>query len=80
MDNSIRFLQGDTKELNQELIGKMEQAAEALEFEKAVFYRDRLALLREVQAQQAVFKIKGEAIFWRLLPSGCDLCTNHACS
>lgn len=61
MDNSIRFLQGDTKELNQELIGKMEQAAEALEFEKAVFYRDRLALLREVQAQQAVFKIKGEA-------------------
>lgn len=39
----------------------MQQAAEALEFEKAVFYRDRLALLREVQAQQAVFKIKGEA-------------------
>ena len=61
VDNSIRFLQGDTRELNQELIGKMEQAAEALEFEKAVFYRDRLALLREVQAQQAVFKIKGEA-------------------
>jgi excinuclease ABC subunit C len=61
VDNSIRFLQGDTKELNQELIAKMEQAAEQLEFEKAVFYRDRLALLREVQAQQAVFKVKGEA-------------------
>ena len=39
----------------------MEQAATELEFEKAVFYRDRLALLREVQAQQAVFKVKGEA-------------------
>lgn len=37
VDNSIRFLQGDTKELNQELIGKMEQAAEALEFEKRYF-------------------------------------------
>ena len=61
VQNSIRFLQGDTRELNQELIAKMEAAAEALEFEKAVFYRDRLALLREVQAQQAVFKIKGEA-------------------
>ena len=61
VDNSIRFLQGDTKELNQELISKMEQAAEQLEFEKAVFYRDRLALLRDVQAQQAVFKVKGEA-------------------
>ncbi|HCA4923920.1 excinuclease ABC subunit UvrC [Acinetobacter baumannii] len=61
VNNSIRFLQGDTKELNQELIAKMEQAAADLEFEKAVFYRDRLSLLREVQARQAVFKVKGEA-------------------
>ncbi|QPF38140.1 excinuclease ABC subunit UvrC [Acinetobacter sp. TTH0-4] len=59
--NSIRFLQGDTKELNQELIAKMEAAAEALEFEKAVFYRDRMALLRDVQSQQAIYKVKGEA-------------------
>lgn len=61
VDNSIRFLSGDTKELNQELIQKMEQAAEALEFEKAVFYRDRMGLLREVQAQQAIYRVKGEA-------------------
>ena len=61
VDNSLRFLRGDTRELNQELIGKMEDAAAALEFEKAVFYRDRMALLREVQAQQAVYKVKGEA-------------------
>lgn len=59
--NSIRFLQGDTKALNQELIAKMETAAEALEFEKAVFYRDRMGLLRDVQAQQAIYKVKGEA-------------------
>ena len=61
VNNSIRFLQGDSKELNQQLIGKMETAAEALEFEKAVFYRDRMALLRDVQAQQAIYKLKGEA-------------------
>ena len=61
VNNSIRFLQGDTKELNQELISKMEAAAEALEFEKAVFYRDRMALLRDVQTQQAIYKVKGEA-------------------
>lgn len=61
VDNSIRFLQGDTKELNQELIAKMEAAAEALEFEKAVFFRDRMALLRDVQTQQAIYKVKGEA-------------------
>ena len=61
VDNSIRFLQGDTKELNQELIAKMEAAAEQLEFEKAMFYRDRMALLRDVQSQQAIYKVKGEA-------------------
>jgi excinuclease ABC subunit C len=61
VSNTIRFLKGDTRELNQELIGNMEQAAEKLDFESAVFYRDRLSLLREVQAQQAVYKIKGEA-------------------
>lgn len=61
VQNSIRFLKGDTKELNTELIENMEQAAEKLEFEKAVFYRDRLGLLREVQSQQAIYKLKGEA-------------------
>lgn len=61
VESSIRFLQGDTKELNQELIQKMEAAAENLEFEKAVFFRDRLGLLRDVAAQQAVYKVKGEA-------------------
>ncbi len=61
VNNSIRFLQGDTKELNQQLIAKMEDAAEKLEFEKAVFYRDRMALLRDVQSQQAIYKVKGEA-------------------
>lgn len=61
VDNSLRFLRGDSKELNQELIAKMEAAAEALEFEKAVFYRDRMALLRDVQAQQAIYRVKGEA-------------------
>ena len=61
VQNSLRFLKGDTKELNTELIANMEQAAEKLEFEKAVFYRDRLGLLREVQSQQAIYKIKGEA-------------------
>ena len=61
VQNSIRFLQGDTKELNQELITQMEAAAEALEFEKAVFYRGRMGLLRGGRSQQAIYKVKGEA-------------------
>ncbi|WOE31112.1 MULTISPECIES: excinuclease ABC subunit UvrC [unclassified Acinetobacter] len=59
--NSIRFLSGDTKQLDRELIAKMEAAAADLAFEKAVFYRDRMALLREVQSQQAIYTLKGEA-------------------
>lgn len=61
VQNSIGFLQGDSQALNQQLIAQMQSAADALEFEKAVFYRDRLALLREVQSQQAIYTVKGEA-------------------
>jgi excinuclease ABC subunit C len=59
--NTIDFLQGNTTELNQKLIAQMEHAAELLEFEQAVLYRDQLSMLREVQAQQAVYTVKGEA-------------------
>lgn len=59
--NTIDFLQGNTTELNKKLIRQMEHAAEALEFEQAVLYRDQLSMLREVQAQQAVYTVKGEA-------------------
>ncbi len=59
--NSIRFLQGEGGEIQQQLVVKMEQSAENLDFEQAVIYRDQLAMLREVQAKQAVYKVKGEA-------------------
>ena len=39
----------------------MEGAADALDFEKAVLYRDQLSMLREVQAKQAVYTVQGEA-------------------
>ena len=59
--NTIDFMQGNTTELNQKLIQQMEHAAEALDFEQAALYRDQLGMLREVQAQQAVYTAKGEA-------------------
>lgn len=61
VQDSLRFLKGENSEIDQELITKMQQAADALEFEKAVFFRDRLAMFREVQSQQAIYKVKGEA-------------------
>lgn len=59
--HSIEFLQGNMQAIQQDLISKMEQSAERLDFEQAVFFRDRLATLRDIQAQQAVYTFKGEA-------------------
>lgn len=61
VNNTIRFLKGDSSDIHSALIEKMEGSAEALDFEKAVFYRDQLSMLREVQARQAVYTVQGEA-------------------
>ena len=61
VNNTIRFLKGDSGDIHSTLIEKMEAAAETLDFEKAVFYRDQLSMLREVQARQAVYTVQGEA-------------------
>lgn len=61
VENTLRFLKGDSTRLQKDIIHKMETAAANLEFEKAVFYRDQLAMISEVQAKQAVYTLKGEA-------------------
>ena len=61
VNNTIRFLKGDSSDIHTTLIDKMETAAEKLDFEQAAFYRDQLSMLREVQAKQAVYTVKGEA-------------------
>lgn len=61
IQHTIRFLTGDNQELQQILIEKMEKSAEQLNFEQAMLYRDQLAMLREIQAKQAVYTIKGDA-------------------
>lgn len=61
VQNTLRFLKGENHEIQQQLIQKMEQSAENLDFEQAVFYRDQLAMLQDVQAKQAVYTVKGEA-------------------
>lgn len=61
VNNTIRFLKGEGTDLQVKLVGKMEEAAEAMNFEQAALYRDQLAMLREVQAKQAVYTVKGEA-------------------
>ena len=70
------FLQGDTKELNQELIGKMEQAAEALEFEKLYFIVIASRYCARFKHNKQYLKDQRRSRYFNdCLPSRCDLCT-----
>lgn len=61
VENTVKFLKGESSQLDQKLIGMMTEAAEQLAFEQAALYRDQLSMLRETQAQQAVYTARGEA-------------------
>ena len=52
--HSIKFLEGRTDEVIAELGERMEQAAAALEFERAAALRDQIATLQRVQQRQYV--------------------------
>jgi len=48
------FLSGRSRAVKRQLAGEMEAASAELEFERAALYRDRLAALSAVQAQQGI--------------------------
>ncbi len=48
------FLSGKSQAVKEELAAEMAQASEALDFERAAIYRDRLAALSAVTAQQGI--------------------------
>lgn len=54
---TLDFLQGKTGELQATLAQKMHESAENMHFEQAVFYRDRLAMLSDITASQAVYLV-----------------------
>ncbi len=54
VDEVVLFLQGKTDVLQQKLRERMEQAAEALQFEQAAFYRDRLQSIHSMLEKQNV--------------------------
>lgn len=51
---AVRLLEGRGDELARELGAEMEQAAEALEFERAARLRDQIAALKRVREQRAI--------------------------
>jgi excinuclease ABC subunit C len=54
VEEAVRFLQGKTDAVQKKLNEMMEEASEALEFERAARYRDRLWALAHVQAVQGI--------------------------
>jgi excinuclease ABC subunit C len=51
---AVKVLEGRNDEVNAELARAMEQAADALQYERAASLRDQLAALKQVQSQQIV--------------------------
>jgi excinuclease ABC subunit C len=60
--DAVQVLQGRNNELIAELGQRMESAAERLQFESAARFRDQIAMLKQIQASQAVSRIGGADI------------------
>ncbi|MDA0924191.1 MAG: excinuclease ABC subunit UvrC, partial [Proteobacteria bacterium] len=54
VNDAMRFLKGDSTELQAQLATQMTQAAEAMEFERAAALRDRIRALTNVQSAQGI--------------------------
>lgn len=58
--HAVMFLEGKSTEVIDELVRRMEQAAEDLEYELAARYRDQIASLRRVQEKQYISAESGD--------------------
>ncbi len=58
--HAVMFLEGKDNAIIDELVHKMEEASESLEFERAAHYRDQIANLRRVQEKQFVMGSGGD--------------------
>ncbi len=54
VQHAVLFLQGKANQVVDDLVQRMEQASQALAFEKAALYRDQIQSLRRVQERQYV--------------------------
>lgn len=71
---TVLFLEGKSSELNNELVQKMEQAAQSLHYEQAAVYRDQIASLQRVQQKQYVSGESGDLDLLACVVSGGVAC------
>ncbi len=60
IDGVLEFLNGNYKPVMKDLQTKMEQASEAMEFEKAIEYRDLLEDVKQIAQKQKITNTDGE--------------------
>lgn len=68
------FLQGKSQTVVDDLVTQMESCAQALDFEKAAYFRDLIAKLQQAQAKQSVLNDKGDADVLGLVHEGSVAC------
>ncbi|MFO7809660.1 excinuclease ABC subunit UvrC [Guyparkeria sp.] len=61
VEDTMAFLSGRSQKLTDDLVGRMERAAEALDFEAAAALRDQIGMLRAVSQQQGITGMSGDA-------------------
>ena len=72
--HTVLFLEGKSTALNDELVDRMEQAAQRLDYEQAARFRDQIASLRRVQERQYVSGAAGELDIIACVVSGGMAC------
>ena len=60
IEHAMMFLQGRSEAVTEVLVKRMEGASERLDFERAAQYRDQIAKLKSVEAQQLVTRARGD--------------------
>ncbi|MEN8180456.1 MAG: excinuclease ABC subunit UvrC, partial [Pseudomonadota bacterium] len=74
VQHAVLFLQGKANQVVNDLVRRMEQASQALAFEKAALYRDQIQSLRRVQERQYVSGEGGDLDIIALATQGNSAC------
>ncbi|MGM0517064.1 MAG: excinuclease ABC subunit UvrC [Pseudomonadota bacterium] len=61
VEDTMAFLSGRSQKLIDDLVARMERAAESLDFEGAATLRDQIGMLRAVSQQQGITGMSGDA-------------------
>jgi excinuclease ABC subunit C len=61
VDHAVMFLEGQHDDVINDLAGRMEEASEQREYERAAQYRDQIATLRKVQEREVIAGERGDA-------------------